>query len=145
MRNFTPDDQDAVRALVLDGMRERWGEAYDDSFNPDLDDIWATHVAHGAEVVVADDGGRIVAVGMLLPEPEDRGRIRRVSVDRSHRRQGLGRAVVDELVARARDRAMVEVLVRADTPWTSALALYRSCGFTCVGADDTDTLFSLTV
>src|ERR671911_216541 len=29
MRDFTPGDQTAVRELVLGGMRERWGDAYD--------------------------------------------------------------------------------------------------------------------
>lgn len=30
-----------------------------------------------------------------------------------------------------------------DTPWASALALYRSCGFEDVGQDDTDTHLAL--
>ena len=143
MRDFTRDDQDAVRELVLDGMRERWGEVYDETFNPDLDDIWANHVVAGADVVVDERDGVIVTVGMLLPEPEGRGRIRRMSVSADHRRLGLGRAMVEELVARARQRGMAEVLVRADTQWTSAVALYERCGFTCTGSDETDTHFSL--
>lgn len=44
---------------------------------------------------------------------------------------------------RARRRGMVEVVVRADTPWTSALALCRSSGFDDVGQDATDTHFAL--
>jgi hypothetical protein len=50
MRDFTHGDQIAVRELVLGGMRERWGDAYDPSANPDLDDISTTYVSRGAEV-----------------------------------------------------------------------------------------------
>jgi hypothetical protein len=38
---------------------------------------------------------------------------------------------------------MLEVVVRTDTPWTSALALYRSAGFNDVGQVATDTHFAL--
>ena len=143
LRDFDPGDQAAVRGLVLGGMRERWGDAYDPFANPDLDDISVTYVGRGAEVVVAEIEGDIVATGTLLPEGGARGRIVRVSVDPAHRRRGLGRQVVEELVRRARRRGMHEVLVRTDTPWTSAVALYRSSGFDDVGRDATDTHFAL--
>lgn len=143
MRDFDPGDQESVRELILGGMRERWRDAYDPSANPDLDDISATYIGRGAQVVVVEIGGDIVATGMLLPEGGARGRIVRVSVDRAHRRRGFGRQVVEELVRRARRRGMVEVVVRTDTPWTSALALYRSSGFDDVGRDATDTHFAL--
>jgi ribosomal protein S18 acetylase RimI-like enzyme len=143
MRDFTPGDQEPVRELVLGGMRERWGDAYDPSANPDLDNISASYVDRGAEVVVVEMDGEIVATGMLQPERDGRGRIVRVSVDRARRRQGFGRQVVEELVRRARRRGMLEVVVLTDTPWTSAVALYRSCGFDDVGQDDTDTHLAL--
>jgi GNAT superfamily N-acetyltransferase len=143
VRDFTPGDQASVRELVLGGMRERWGDCYGPSSNPDLDDISASYVDRGAEVVVGETGGEIVATGALRPEGGRRGRIVRMSVDKAHRRQGFGRQVVEELVRRARCRGMFEVVVLTDTPWTSALALYRSCGFDQVGQDDTDTRFVL--
>jgi hypothetical protein len=48
MRDFKPGDQVPVRELVLEGMRERWGDAYDPSVNPDLDDISASYLDRGA-------------------------------------------------------------------------------------------------
>jgi GNAT superfamily N-acetyltransferase len=79
----------------------------------------------------------------LLPEPPDAGRLVRMSVAQTVRRQGLGRQVVAELVDRARRRGMTCVRVATDTPWHSALALYRACGFVEVGTDETDTHFEL--
>ena len=143
IRDFAAEDQAVVRDLVLAGLEDRWGDAYDASHNPDLDDLNANYVAHGAEVVVLEAGGEIVATGILLSDGRDRGRIVRMSVDRCHRRQGHGRRIVEELIRRARHRGMVEVIVLTDTPWTSAVALYRSCGFDEVGRDDTDTHFAM--
>ena len=141
IRDFAPEDQPAVRDLVLDGLRERWGGAFDSGVNPDLDDISGTYVSEGAEVVVLEIEGRIVACGTLRPESETRGRIVRMSVTARHRRQGLARQIVEELILRARRRGMTEVAVATDTPWESALALYRECGFTEVHTDETDTHF----
>jgi GNAT superfamily N-acetyltransferase len=135
----TSADQIAVRDLVLSGMRERWSDAYDPSVNPDLDDIWINYVEQDADVVVVEFGAAIIATGILCPEPDHGGRIRRMSTAEEHRRQGYGRQVVQELLSWARHRGMVEVVVRTDTPWASALALYHSCGFVETDRDDTET------
>lgn len=141
LRDLRLADQQVVRALVLDGLRDRWGDAYDPTANPDLDDIWATYVARGAEVVVAEHDGALVGTGTLRPEPDGSGRILRMSVASSLRRRGVARAIVEELVGRAARRGLEPVVVLTDTPWTSAVELYRSCGFTEVGRSDGDTHF----
>jgi len=143
LRDFTDDDQAAVRALVQGGLRERWGDSFDPSANPDLDDVAAHYVERGAEVVVAEVGGEVVGTGVLQPEQDRRGRILRVSVRAEHRRRGIGRQIVEELVDRARQRGMSAVVVLTDTPWTSATALYRACGFECTYCDARDTSFAL--
>jgi ribosomal protein S18 acetylase RimI-like enzyme len=145
LRDFTDDDQAAVRTLVLDGMRERWGDSFDPNANPDLDDVAVHYIERGAEVVVVEIAGDVVGTGVLRPERDRRGRILRVSVRAEHRRQGIGRQIVEELVNRARRRGMSAVDVLADTPWTSATALYRACGFECTHRDATDTSFTLAV
>lgn len=143
IREFTPQDQDAVRVMVLDGLRERWGSVYRHDVNPDLDDIMASHVDAGADVLVAEAAGKVVACGLVLPESPGLGRILRVSVQREHRRQGVARALVTELVTGARHRGLRTIVVRTDTPWASALALYQSLAFTQTHQDGTDTLFEL--
>ncbi len=143
MRDFRPSDQEAVQRLILDGLRERWGAAFDDSLNSDLDDIAASYVDCGADVVVVDTDTGIVATGVLLSEWDQRARIVRMSVASTHRRQGFGRMVVEELISRARKRGVPEIVVLTDTPWTSAVELYLACGFSEVDRDDTDTHFAM--
>jgi ribosomal protein S18 acetylase RimI-like enzyme len=129
LRDFDPRDQRPVRELIFRGMRERWGERFDPTSNSDVEDISSSYVERGAEVVVAEIAGRIVGTGTLLPLDEASGRIVRVGVDRRHRRRGIARAVVVELLGRARGRSMTTVIVTTDPPWLDAISLYRSCGF----------------
>ena len=86
---------------MLAGLEERWGEVFDPPFNRDLDDIAATYLAYGADVVVVQIDHQIVATGILRAEHGNRGRIDRISVDRLFRRQGLARQVIEELINRA--------------------------------------------
>ena len=94
-------------------------------------------------MVVVERNAELIAAGALVPEGATAARILRVSVARSRRRRGLARSVVEELVRRARQQGLSEVRVSTDTPWHSAVELYRACGFTELGADGIDTHFNL--
>jgi len=143
VRHFDPDDQRAVRTLITDGLRERWGDAFVDGHNPDLDDIHATYVDGGSTVLVGVNDGVLVATGTLVPTRPKRARIVRVSVDRASRRHGHARSIVEALLDAARDAGVTTVDVETDTPWHSAVELYRSCGFTETSADAVSTHFTL--
>lgn len=125
-------------------MRERWGDAYDQARNTDADDLWASHVVDkGAAVRILELEGEVVAVGALVPDGTDAGRLVRISVDARHRRRGLATAIVRSLVGVARDRGMARVVVATDIPWSDAVALYQACGFEEQGRDDTDVHLAL--
>jgi ribosomal protein S18 acetylase RimI-like enzyme len=141
MRDFRPEDQSALRRLILEGLCDRWGEAFDASVNPDLSNFVANYLDHGAEIVVIESDREIIATGILVTDDGSTGKILRMSVSAAHRRQGLARRIVDELLRRARRRSMSEVRVLTDTLWTSAVGLYSACGFTEVEHDETDTHF----
>ena len=143
LRDFEPRDQDTVRGLIQSGMAERWGDQFDPDANSDTDDLWATYVARGAEIAVFEIDGDVVATGTLIPEADGAGRIRRVSVDLRHRRKGLARAVVSELIERALRRDLDPLRVTADTPWTDAVQLYRACGFEIVSQNEVATQFTM--
>jgi len=131
LRDFRPDDQARVRDIVLDGMRERWGDAFDPTGNVDLDDIWTFYVLEcRAEVVVCEEDGVIVATGTLVPLDMQTGQLVRIAVIRQQRRKGIAAAIVKELQRRARQNEMKTLLVTTDRPWADAVALYRACGFT---------------
>lgn len=92
---FRPGDQDVVRSLILEGLGEHWGHI-DESLNLDLADIASTY-GHGRTAVVRL-AGEVVATGTVVPRDESTAEILRMSVAADHRRFGLGRLVVEELV-----------------------------------------------
>ncbi len=148
IRVFTPADQEAAAAVIQAGMRDRWGDDYDPTSNPDLRDIGASYMTSGRLFLVAEvpDGtvvDQIVGTGALVPESPGVSRILRISVDRDWRRRGTAKAIVAELLAAARRAGSTKVVVSTDTPWLEAVALYEATGFIVTGTDDIDTHFAL--
>lgn len=128
IRPFASGDQTAVRALVLAGLKDHFGEL-DPTLNRDLDDIALSHVAQGGIVIVAERDAVIVGTGALIPAEPGVSRLVRMSVACEARGQGLGKQLVRRLIELARARGDGRVLVETNDDWLDAIALYRSCGF----------------
>lgn len=126
VRAFRPTDQTATRRLILEGFRERFGWI-DETINPDLDDI-ATSYAAGL-FVVACDSGEIVGSGALTPQPDGTAIVTRMSTAATHRRRGVGRAVLARLIGGARDRSCGRIVLGTNVEWEDAIAFYLACGF----------------
>ncbi|MDG2263372.1 MAG: GNAT family N-acetyltransferase [Actinomycetota bacterium] len=135
VRDFTAGDQAEVRELVLQGLGDHWGtiEAWR---NPDLDDIAASYA--GGRTVVVEHDGVIVATGTLMPLEEGVAEVVRMSVVRADRRGGLGRAVLNELVATARAWGMAKVILETTSAWTEVVSFYVACGFRIAHTDMTE-------
>lgn len=137
IRPFRPEDQQTVRALVLAGLGDHFGQI-DETKNPDLDDITANYVSRGARVVVAEIDGVTVGAGTLVEEGPGVGRLVRMSVARDQRGRGIGRQLVTHLLDEARRRGYRRVVVETTDDWQDAIGLYRACGFQTEGFRDGD-------
>lgn len=128
IRPFAAVDQEQARALILQGLGEHFG-FIDPTLNPDLDDITAYCRARDGYFLVVENRGDLVGTGALILEAENTGRIVRMSVHRSFRRQGIARRLVAELLAEARRRGYGRVVVETNDDWRDAITLYERCGF----------------
>lgn len=138
IRLFRPQDQAAARRLILSGLQERWGHL-DETKNADLEDIAIAYA--GGLFLVAYVGERLVATGALLPEGPGVGRIVRMSVARDVRRRGLGRRMLQALLAAARARDYGKIVLETTATWKDAVAFYRQQGFRPLGERDGDMHF----
>ena len=86
----------------------------------DGEDATARHAA------AFSDDGRLVGTGRMLAS----GKIGRMAVSQSMRRQGIGRALLDALVAEAKRLKFEEVSLGAQLP---AVAFYERAGFEAYG------------
>jgi ribosomal protein S18 acetylase RimI-like enzyme len=84
-------------------------------------------------LILAFDGDRAFGIGCLRRIGTDTAEIKRMYVEPAYRRRGIGRAILDQLIAGASARGYA--VIRLDSPdfMTAAHALYRSRGF--VGID----------
>lgn len=141
VRDFRPADQAAVRRLVLDGLAEHWGTV-DETLNPELDDIATAYGAGRTLVAEREVDGTLVATGTILPRPDDHvdstAEIVRMSVAAPARRTGLGRRVLDELLATARSWSATRVVLETHSSWTDAVGFYLASGFVVTGTVDGD-------
>ena len=137
-----PENLEAVRGLWLDYLT--WGNdelsarhgfrlAIQEAVEHDVATIAKFQPPDGRLLLAYDDN---VAVGTACMRriASDTCEIKRMWVDPSHRRGGVGRAMLDRLVAAA--RAAGYQRVRLDSPdfMTAAHALYRSSGFMDIGS-----------
>jgi GNAT superfamily N-acetyltransferase len=136
-------DLEAPDLAAVAGLRWRWRRETRPDDAETLEQFAAAFTAWwdghaGYEAVVADDNGRIVAMGFLAivprvpwPEQHDRsaGDLQSVYVVPELRGQGLGARLVTALVERARSRGCVRVTVHSAR---LAVPLYQRAGFACV-------------
>jgi GNAT superfamily N-acetyltransferase len=130
LRPIEDGDRDAVRALVLAGLADRWGTEADPTLNRDLDDLAAAHPTSTTLVAVTDEGA-LVGTGTIVPRSADTAEIVRMSVVRSRRGAGVGRMIVDALidVARGADPPIRRVVLETTATWHDAIRFYERCGF----------------
>ena len=91
--------------------------------------------APDAHVVVAEEAGRVVGMATLqvvisTAEGGPAGLIEDVVVSESQRGRGIGRALMDDLIAWAGERGLTRLQLLADRDNQSALDFYRKQGWT---------------
>lgn len=128
IRPFQSTDQQATKALILQGLGERFGMINPD-LNPDLDDINATYIESGFLFVVCEIDSTLIGTGALIKEEVNIGRIVRVSVANTHRQRGIGRLITDYLITAAPNLGYSMIVVETNEDWFDALQLYQRCGF----------------
>lgn len=102
-------------------------------------DDWMAQHSGVYALVVAEEGGEIIgfaSVSPYRPRPAYSTTVEdSIYVSRAHRGQGIGRALLTELVARARMHGFHSMIARIVGDHDASIALHRSCGFELVGTE----------
>lgn len=77
--------------------------------------------------VCVKDGHAVAYGGMLLAPGE--GQVTNIAVHPKYRRQGLGGAIVEELIAEAARRGLEQIALEVRASNEAAIRLYRQAGF----------------
>ena len=84
-------------------------------------------------LVVLDDAGAVAAYGGLAVTPPEEAWIQNIAVRRDAQRTGIGRALMDALLDRAREARVDAVLLEVAVDNEPAQRLYDSYGFATIG------------
>ena len=140
IRPFKPENQEAVKTLILAGLAEHWG-TLDLTRNPDLDDIGRSYT--GSVFLVAWLGQRVVGTGALVPHAGGVGEIVRMSVAADLRRRGVGRLILQNLVEQAKACGLHRVILETTAAWKDVVLFYLRCGLRITHYQDGDVYFVL--
>ncbi|MFB6136676.1 MAG: GNAT family N-acetyltransferase [Halobacteriaceae archaeon] len=127
VRRYRPDDDARVRELYAEALRAAGTDPAETPPETDLDDVPGTYF-DGGTFLVGEVDGRVVATGALERVDETAAELRRMRVDPDRQRRGYGRAVLDELEARARDLGY-DRLVLETAAHQGAVPFYEAAGY----------------
>jgi putative acetyltransferase len=130
LRDAIAGDAAEIRLVVASVMAE-YGLASDLVGNDaDLQDVVSNYSARGGAFrVVTSDDGEIVGCGGLYPIDDRDAEIRRMYFLPEARGLGLGRKMLEELIALANERRFERIVLETASILKGAIALYRKHGF----------------
>ncbi|MBT2687483.1 GNAT family N-acetyltransferase [Bacillus sp. ISL-47] len=118
----------AAKQLILEGFLERFG-FIDHSLNPDLNNITKTYSLEGSLFLIGFIGEEMVCTGALTKESGDICRLQRMSVKTAFRNRGIARTMVQVLESQAQAEGYKKIVLETHLSWSSAVTLYKSCGY----------------
>ena len=90
-------------------------------------------LAAGHPYVAAVQDGEVIGYAGLVVAPPDEAWVNNMAVRRDHQRRGIGRALLEELLAIAHRNGARNTLLEVAADNTPAQALYDSYGFEVIG------------
>jgi putative acetyltransferase len=130
IREATPADGDAIRAIVGETLAEFGFPVESDGVDSDLDDVpLGYQTLGGAFRVIVDDTGTVVGCGGLYPVAQNVVELRKMYFRPAIRGKGMGRLLLDDLVAEARRRGFGRIELETASNLSTAIALYQRAGF----------------
>ena len=137
MRLAAEADAAAICEIYNQGIEDRLATLETEQRTPEERRQWITSRSARHPVIVAEDGGRILAWGSLNPF-NPREAYRHVAdfsiyVERGQRGRGVGRVVLARLIELAREHGYHKMVLSAFPFNAAGMALYQRLGFRTVG------------
>lgn len=133
IRDFLLQDKDAFIELNLDWIQEYF--VVEDSDREQLERLEDSILGRGGQIIVAELDERVVGTGAIMPahhqSPDGRRwfEIIKMATQREHRGKGIGRAVLEGLVSKARNSKADAIWLETNSEMVTATHLYESFGF----------------
>lgn len=133
IRDFEPRDKEAFRTL-----NEHWIQKYfqiEEEDRKALNDPETQILAKGGYIFMAERGGEPVGCCALLDRKDGRFEVSKMTVAESERGQGVGRQLLDHVIAFATREGRQSLFLETNTKLETAIRLYESVGFRHIPAE----------
>jgi len=128
IRSFRPDDAQACKMLYHDALLG--GTLAENDTGADIDDIQGVYMQHaGNHVWVAESEGQLVGMVAVQHLDEGVGEIRRLRVAPSHRRRGIGSALLERALAFCQEKEYYKITLDTFIDREPALRLFEKFRF----------------
>jgi putative acetyltransferase len=135
LRDIRDGEQHGVFAIVKDVLRRYGLKVNPEVTDKDLSDIRASYLDGGGCFKVAEAEGEIVGSYGLFPLSSTACELRKMYLLPEFQGKGVGRLMMDDALAEARDRNFKEMVLETNSVLDKAARLYRSYGFEEYAAD----------
>lgn len=128
IRSFRREDLPACQRLYREGLLG--GALAENDTGLDLDDIESTYMKMvGNHFWVAESGGGVVGMIGVQHHDENAGEIRRLRVAQSHRRRGIGAALMETAVRFCQEHQYLKVMLDTFMEREPAIKLFQKFRF----------------
>ncbi|MEM7458402.1 MAG: GNAT family N-acetyltransferase [Pseudomonadota bacterium] len=135
IRDFRPDDAAAFRDLNLAWVEQYFTVEAED--RAQLDDPQTHILDPGGAILMAELNGEAVGtVGLVPGHGPGVLELIKMSARSDVKGQGIGRALMDAAIEKARDMGATKIWLETNTRLDAALALYRKSGFRELTGDE---------
>jgi putative acetyltransferase len=130
IREATTADHSAIHSLVSETLAEFDFPVESGGIDADLAGVPDSYHARGGVFrVVEDDDGVVVGCGGLYPMADNAVELRKMYFRPEVRGKGMGRKLLEDLIAEARRRKFARIELETASNLTAAIALYQRAGF----------------
>lgn len=138
IEHYTERYRDAVRDLIVPIQRDEFGLDITYADQPDLAEIPAFYQSGDGQFWIALEGDAFIGTIALVDIGSNMGALRKMFVAETHRgaKSGVGRLLLDTLLAHAKDRGMKEVFLGTTSAFKAAHRFYEKHGFDRVAPED---------
>jgi len=129
LRDIRDGEQDDVFSIVKSVLQQFGLQVNPDATDKDLSDIRGTYIDKGGCFKVVEDDGVIVGSYGLFPLSTTTCELRKMYLLPTYQGKGLGRLMMDDALAVARQRQFKELVLETNSVLARASRLYRQYGF----------------
>jgi ribosomal protein S18 acetylase RimI-like enzyme len=153
IREYEGKDKESVISLINNVLKEYFSTRWQKVVNPiknllfkifnikykylsDLYNIETEYFKNNGKFYVAESNGEIIGTIAIKEEKDMTARLRRLFVDKKHRRQRVGQKLLDTVLSFARDSGYRELVLSTIPTMMEAQEFYKRNGFKEIGRDE---------